>query len=263
MTGDQPTPEQLHFIRNGGSRTIADFVADRMVPIGFVAFDQSRPNYIANGTMVPVEVPNRVGFLTARHVLDGLERLKTEHPSFQILAADTKIDLDRELCIRAPDGGDICLLMFQNWGEILSRSSKTAVRPDRISEGRIFEGQRLDYAGFPGLERRSVIVTGTLHVEHGIYSVSSLVKSVGELDFSLNVEHEFLVQWAAGPSLKPGYDVGGMSGGPAFVWQEDGKFVVPMLAGIVSEGISAFNMIKFVRVNEFYSYVVEKLSQPR
>ena len=172
---------------------------------------------ISSGTLSLVDTPTRQVFITAFHVWREFQRVKEEYPDAVIasylgaghgILALTEIEyLDGDedildvVVFHAPRAGYIRLL------------GKSFFRVPEWPIPRVVKGNMVDIVGYGGKDREaigeSILVFGNTHFGFGVSSVSDRA-------FVLAPDYGQRVFLLKNPRHGDQFDIGGMSGGPAF-----------------------------------------------
>jgi hypothetical protein len=103
------------------------------------------------------------------------------------------------------------------------------------------------FAGVPGATKESPTPG---HVDLGFYTAFAKIDSVNDRDISTVIpSNEMLVDVLGKGLPPPGYDLGGLSGGPVAVLLESAYIMHWALSGVIYECGSRFRILKAVRAD--------------
>jgi hypothetical protein len=173
---------------------------------------------INSATVTLLELEGKVFAVTCSHVLEGYRQtlLQNEDAFFQI--GDTRIDLKSQLVDESKKYDLATLLINEaqlkkmlNTEEIGSR----VIRPSVWPPTKILVEDKILFGGFPGKLRDRVAFDEVLFNSFSTAGIS--VASVDEEKFGCLFEREHWIESGGGKQAIYPTELGGMSGGPAFV----------------------------------------------
>lgn len=193
---------------------------------------------LRNGTATLVRMSRKCLAVTCHHVLEGFRRERAEGRSYFQLGRtefdpeDRLVDEDAALDLAVLDLTDLV-------GRDRYLSEANFFEPVRWPPKPVLEDDVLCFAGFPGIWRDQVDV-GHLR----FYSFSSGASEVVSVQDDLIVTSiqfdECITQINHGKVLG---SLGGMSGGPAFVWRDD-TLLTAELVGFIFEHSDALDILR-------------------
>jgi hypothetical protein len=93
------------------------------------------------------------------------------------------------------------------------------------------EGRGISLGGYPGQERR----VSHMECNFGIYAANGIATSVSNTKVNWQIEREFMVQAKGMASPPPGYDPGGVSGGPMITLIERSGILTWAIGAIITD----------------------------
>lgn len=200
--------------------------------------------FLKSGSGFFLRLPERTAGVTCHHVLEDYRnrRSSSPSPSFQfgrarfepeerLVAEDRKLDLailDVTSLVDAPNGLD----------------AASCIVPVTWPPRDILYDDVLALAGFPGIGRQRI--TPEYFRFHLLSVGTAEVSSLGSTHLATRIELEQSV--VSGVLPKVTEDLGGMSGGPVFVWRT-GHIVRAELVGAIYESQASFDLMLVRRFN--------------
>lgn len=182
---------------------------------------QDTHSKINNGTVSLITIGGRLLAITCSHVLSAFKGLLEEEPNCVFQIGNCKLDplsqlvyedegldlavieLTKKQIEEIPDGGEIGASMFQ---------------PIDWPSPKVKEGEFIAFGGFPG-KWREEIKPG--HIDFSTYSSgASGVTTCNDTCFVSQFEREYWVKSFDTRGVDHLAELGGLSGGPAFVFRE-------------------------------------------
>lgn len=184
---------------------------------------------LQNGTATLLRLGDRYLAITCHHVIEGFRRARAEGRSF-FQVAHTEMDPEARL-VDANENLDLAVIDVTEWvGKEGQFSTANFVNPGVWPPRPIVEDDVLSFAGFPGVWRDQVDLA---HLRfYSLSSGASQVKSVQDRGLVTAIEFEECVT-QVNFEKKLG-SLGGMSGGPVFVWRT-APILVAELVGFIYE----------------------------
>ena len=198
-----------------------------------------------NGTAFFLDLGTGPFVVTAAHVYESYLLAKSGNLNLRCVLGSLEIDLEAR-CIGHLGSGKLDIATFRIEPNELAETGK------HICYGasqRVTEGSSVLIGGFPGREREKVAAQ---EYSFGLYVALTPVDSSSERHFGCALDR---VNWidTLGQGLpEVGYDMGGMSGGPALLIQESPEKIISWaLAGVIYNSSSKFCEIVLCHHSQF------------
>lgn len=194
-----------------------------------------------NGSMFFVNTGLRFLGVTARHVYEAFVEQASRNSDLRCQINNLPFDpVHRLLAL----GRDCDLATFHvTPDEILQLEKITVPWPAVIPN----LGHAALLAGMPGIARTNPL---RHHVDFGVYVALGVVESVNDRDISLVKRDNSELVDILGKGLPPrGFDLGGMSGGPIALIQENHGIVSWNISGVIYQNHQSFEIMKAVRAD--------------
>jgi hypothetical protein len=203
--------------------------------------DRSRDVVPSNGSVFFVDTGKALIAITARHVYEAYCQC-AEQNSRVTCQIDSMRFNPRERLISLGSGCD--LATFDLKAAELTKLGKTTVPWPPVIPDR----ERIVlFAGVPGATKKS---PAPGYVDLGFYTAFAKVDSVNDRDISSVIpSNEMLVDVLGKGLPPPGYDLGGLSGGPVAVLLESVGILHWALSGVIYECGSSFQILKAARAD--------------
>jgi hypothetical protein len=173
---------------------------------------------INSASVTLLELKNQVFAITCFHVLEGYRQILHEYGNALLQIGDASIDLESQLVSESKkyDLATILLTEMQvklilNTEEIGSR----VIRPSIWPPSKISVSDKVLFGGFPGMLRQRIAFDEVLFKSHSAAGIS--VASADDEKFACQFEREYWIALGGGKEAIYPTELGGMSGGPAFV----------------------------------------------
>src|SRR5579859_645503 len=220
------------------NQQMVGFARDHAVPI-MIAPPLSVGGEVNGATGCLLRLRSGVYVVTAAHVLGGYER-RTENGekvNWQVGKLPPYDPLPRVAW--RDDRKDIVLLSVRE-DEVREIGPCRIATPSQWPPDTVEEGQIVLVAGYPGALRE----VDSDVIGAGPFSALFRVTTVGEDYCTCQIEHKDLVSFNGTPPPPPGTDMGGISGGPAFLLGS-----VPQLIGVITDlGYMQFADLELLRI---------------
>ncbi|WP_430422085.1 hypothetical protein [Phenylobacterium sp.] len=196
-----------------------------------------------NGTVTFLRTPERLIGITAAHVLDEYDRVRTEELMRPQIGNVVVHDLDRRriatntrLDIATIDLSDVDPAKFGN--DLWPLATWPPMPPE--------EGRGIMLGGYPGGDRRSI---GPLETNWGLFTALGIARTVSDDQITWIVPRGEDVH--VGPMELPlHHDLGGISGGPLIAsFESAAGLMTYRLAGIVSEAQAQLEYVVARRID--------------
>jgi hypothetical protein len=212
-------------------------------PVFFGQSPHSSPTaHLRNGTATLLKLDDRYLGVTCQHVLDSYRRLRTESPNTTFYFGSVPFDVEKHLISedREHDLAIVDLTPFVGkWSDLTEASF---VQPMTWPPRDVSKDDVLCLAGFPGIWREQ---RGLGHLRfYSLQSGTSEVLSVREDTIVTTIQiQDCITQINDG---KIWGSLGGLSGGPVFVWRKT-PILVAELVGFIYEYQESLDLL-FVRL---------------
>jgi hypothetical protein len=174
----------------------------------------SKYNLLSHGTAFLANFGEKTFLVTAAHVLEGFRQAKSDNPQVKSYVGEVEYDLEARL-ISCLGSSTLDIATFDiNLSEICKLGKAITFGAKNWPPEEVEVGQGIIFAGFPGQER---IDKGGSEYEFGLYVALTPVDSVSERHFGCKFNRNSWIDSFGKGFPKEGYDLGGVSGGPAFV----------------------------------------------
>ena len=205
-----------------------DILSKSCVPIYWFDTDQSDQGILHNGTLTLVQTNQRLLGITAEHViaayLTDREDLNVQLQLGNAAVENLKI-IDKS--------GRVDLATVAIDKAILSKLGKDVTPLSAWPPQPPQEGRGIMFAGYPGGER---IEEENFELSFGLYTAVGVARHVSDEQITWVGERDFVIDHPTIPIPPPGYDTGGISGGPLISWFEtEARVAHYCLSGIISQ----------------------------
>jgi len=192
---------------------------------------------IRSATCFFLKTPSKLLVVTAKHVISAYGQAVAENPATICQIGNLRFEPDDRL-VGMGTKADIATLSITE--RELEKIAKHPISywPPAPPDG---DDRGVLLAGYPATE---IVMEGPRTGSFGIYAASAVAQRTTEWQLSCKVEWKY-VQGIPGLGRlpPPGFDTGGMSGGPVLaIREQNGIFSFP-LAGVISEGQPAWDTI--------------------
>lgn len=207
-----------------------------------------------NGTAFLLNLGEETFLVTAAHVYEAYLRMKSkvnllnrlrlkqkkEEIKFRCIVGETQIDLeDRLICSLGSKILDISTFKVTNFEiEELKKLKKIIHTPLEFPTERVTKDAGVLFGGFPGEERKWV---DTQEYQFGLYTAFTPVTTSNDRDFTCQLDRTFWIDTLGKGLPATGYDMGGVSGGPAFLIKTtNGGILTISLVGVIYNATTSF-----------------------
>lgn len=198
-----------------------------------------------NGTAFFLNLGAGPFFVTAAHVYEGYLLAKSKNPNLRCVLGSVEIDLEAR-CKGFLGSKVVDIATFHIEPNELEQTKKHICYG---SSKRVVEGSAVLIGGFPGREREKV---DAQEYSFGLYAALTAVNSSSDRHFGCVLDRASWVDTLGQGLPDVGYDMGGMSGGPAFLFQESAEGVITWdLAGVIYNSSTAIGEVLFCYHSEF------------
>jgi hypothetical protein len=218
-------------------RELVKLAVDHMTHFTFGVVNSRGHAEIRSATCFFLKTPSNLLVVTAKHVISAYKQARADKPETICQIGNLRF----EPCDRLVGMGtkaDIATLSVT--GRELEKIGKRPIThwppapPDSDDRGVLL-------AGYPATE---TVMEGPRTGSFGIYFASAVAQRTTEWQLSCQVEWNNVQPIPGlGTLPPPGFDTGGMSGGPVFAIQEQNGILSFPLAGVISEGQPAWDTI--------------------
>ncbi len=209
--------------------------------VTFGNFDEAGEYQLrGNGSCFFLRTPRRLMVITAAHVFDGIVKAKKENPKAVASIGSMVFDFEERLIATGKSGepddpSDVDIATFDlTETELKKLSNKMALEywPPYPPT----EGHGIAFVGYPAQE---IIQKRNGTRSFAFYVGTSLVKRVTDRQLEIDLGHRNLSDALVyGKVPQPGYNTGGMSGGPVLTMKHHRKtgFMLFILGGVIAGG---------------------------
>ncbi len=204
--------------------------------ISWGAFKEGKFEILDNGTAFLLNLRQDTFLVTAAHVYEGFLKAKSEIENFRCVVADMEFDLEERL-VGYLGSKVLDIATFKvNESEIEKLESLKKYVSYGAKDWPIeiaHEGQGIIFGGFPGAERESL---GDQEYVFGLYAAISPIESSNHRTFTCHFKRENWIDTLGNGLPIKGYKLGGISGGPAFLFRiSESQLISLDLAGVIYE----------------------------
>ena len=209
--------------------------------ISWGTFNAGKFDIFDNGTAFLLNLGCQTFVVTAAHVYEGFLYAKAKTKNFKCVLGDVEVDLEERLiCSLGSKVLDIAT--FKITDSELKKLSSLNKYPTYGAKSwpieKVCESAGVIFAGFPGAERESL---GDQEYVFGLYTGLSPVTTSNERSFTCQFNRENWIDTFGNGLPVKGYKMGGISGGPAFLYKVSECGVISLdLAGVIYEAASAY-----------------------
>ena len=194
--------------------------------------------FLRNGTATLLLLNHRYLAVTCHHVLQRYRELESEVPAPYFQIAEVVLDPDN-IVIDEDEQNDLAILDVSSYVAAGNIATSRFVEPARWPPSEVHADDALALAGFPGIWREA-FNTGVMR----FYSMSvgaGAVASVGDSHIATRFDLQSCkVQINSG---KVWGSMGGMSGGPVFVWRKT-PILIAELVGFIYEYNEPYDILR-------------------
>ena len=205
-----------------------NILSESCVPIYWFDMDQTDQGILHNGTLTVVQTNQRLLGITAEHVIAAY---LTDRKDLNVRLQIGNAIVENVEIIDKSERVDIATVAIDP--VLLSKLGKDvtplSVWPPRPPD----EGRGIMFAGYPGGER---LEEGDFELSFGLYTAVGVARHVTDEQITWVGDRDFVIDHPNIPTPPPGYDSGGISGGPLISWFETETHVAHYcLSGIISQ----------------------------
>ncbi len=198
-----------------------------------------------NGTAFFLNLGKDTFVVTAAHVYEGYLEAKTKNPKLRCVLGSLEFDLEAR-CIGFLGSKILDIATFQIEPNEIQQSEKHVCYG---VSNKIEAGSGVLIGGFPGLEREKIQAQ---EYSFGLYTALTPVSSSSNRHFGCVLERSGWIDTLGNGLPDAGYNLGGMSGGPAFLFQESvGSIISWDLAGVIYSSSTEIGEVVFCHHSEF------------
>lgn len=200
-----------------------------------------------NGSAFFLNLGTGTFFVTAAHVYEGYLEAKSKNPNLRCVLGSVEIDL-KARCKGYLGSEILDIATFHIEPNELQQTKKHVCYG--VSK-RVVAGSEVLIGGFPGLEREKV---NAQEYSFGLYTALTPVHSSSDRHFGCVLNRANWIDTLGQGLPDVGYDMGGMSGGPAFLFQESTEGVITWdLAGVIYNSSTEIGEVLFCNHAQFIS----------
>jgi hypothetical protein len=217
-----------------------------VAPVFWLRAGDDGPIVVTNGTVLFLDTGTTTLIVTANHVIDDYKKAAAEgrvrcqilnlefDPVARLIDSNTEYDIAtlaiaRGEIERVGSGPDGSPMFLTGWPPQV---------PD-VERGILF-------AGFPGNQR---LRQGAREVNFGIYTAAAVATTISPRNITCQIDHSVITAAPQMTKPPPGYDPGGISGGPILTLIERSNIVTWRLGGVIYEASPDMDMIFATRAD--------------
>lgn len=202
-----------------------------------------------NGTAFFLDMGAGPFFVTAAHVYEGYSEAKLKNPNLRCVLGSLEIDLEAR-CKGYLGSKKLDIATFRiKAAEVKQANKHICYGAGKWPIEKVSQGAGVLIGGFPGLEREKLDVQ---EYSFGLYAALTPVNSSSDRHFGCVLERSGWIDTFGHGLPKVGYDMGGMSGGPAFLFHESaGSIVTWDLAGVIYSSSTEIGEVLFCHHSQF------------
>lgn len=247
--------EAIDLMKGVFGKTLLENMMNYVTTISWGEIKDGEYHLRCNGSGFLLNLGERNILVTAAHVYEGYQRDKIHNSNLKIAVGDLPFDLEERL-IDCLGSKILDIATFRIYDEEIRKLGKhicygAASWPPNA----VLESQSIFFGGYPGVERLKV---GPQAYDYGLYVALTPVSSSSERHFACSFERDNWLDTFGKGLPPPDFEMGGMSGGPAFLFKEsDGKVITWDLVGIVYNATNSmgeivlFHHAKYIRPDGF------------
>jgi hypothetical protein len=225
---------------------IVRIAARYIAPIYWTRAGDDGPIVVANGTVLFLDTGSATLLVTANHVIQDYKKAAAEgrvscqilnlefDPVARLIDSNSEYDIAtlavaRDEIERVGSGPDGAPMFLTGW-------------PPQVPE--VERGILL--AGFPGNQR---LRQSTREVSFGIYTAAAIATTISPRNITCQIDHSVITAVPQMMKPAPGYDPGGISGGPILTLIERSNLVTWRLGGVIYEASPDMDIIFAARAD--------------
>jgi hypothetical protein len=219
------------------------------IPIWWVFQDQASTYGLRNGSAFLIDHGHGVLAITAGHVFREYCRAKRIARAIVCQLGNALFDPEESL-IDCND--DLDIATFRVSAAMTGQVDKPIVPPDLPNWAPLnpVEKNFAFFAGFPG-QTRGMSPTGQVFVAVPYFAMTPIT-SVTDRQITCRFEREKMIDFGGGGLPPPGYDIGGVSGGPMLIPTLVNQGIVWRFAGVIVEAAAGSLFEQIVAVRETF-----------
>ena len=220
-----------------------------VINIAWGTFEQRRWRIHSSGTCFFLDCGAGPFLVTAAHVYEAYVEALRVNQGLRCQLGQMEFDLaDRLICSLGSDRLDIAT--FRISADELAALAKQATHGRREwPPANVTVDDGIFFGGFPGRERFQI---GDAAVEFGLYVGLTPVSSCSERHFGCSLERDEWIDVIGNGIPEVGYDLGGISGGPAFSIVESAAGLISwQIAGVVYNATASLGEIVLIHHARF------------
>jgi hypothetical protein len=228
--------QKIEFLKSDFSRRMHEWAASHVSYFWWVRTSLLGTTTCRNGSVFFVKIGDRVMGVTAAHVYRGfLKDKEKSYPQIVCRIENLQINPEDRLCGLGTDSIDIATFEL-TWDELKS-IGKQPIVVDALDwpPPHPFEGQTAFLVGFPG---RARLWLDPHTISFGLCIGMQPIGTAADHTITCPFEREYWVDTTGYGRIPPGFDLGGISGGPLLLpIERDGAWTMS-LGGVISEAPS-------------------------
>jgi hypothetical protein len=217
-----------------------------VAPIFWTRAGEDGPVVVANGTALFLDTSTTTLIVTANHVIEDYKKAAAESPvrcqilnlEFDPVARLIDFNSEYDIATLAITRDEIERVGSGPDGPPMFLTAWPPQAPD-VERGILF-------AGFPGNQR---LRQGTREVNFGIYTAAAIATTVGPRNITCQIDHSVINAAPHMTKPPPGYNPGGISGGPILTLIERSNIVTWRLGGVIYEASPDMDVIFAARAD--------------
>ena len=241
--------QAINFISGPIGKFLLEGMMSYVTSVTWGCFKDGVYEVFSSGTAFILNLGEGPFLVTAAHVYEGYLEAKNQNIFFKSTLGDLEFDFEKNLrCTLGSGVLDIATFNISN-AEIERLGKQTAYSNFDEMEGVIEEFDGVILCGFPGNER---LHTGKQEYEFGLYVALTPVSSSSHRHFGCVFNRGSWVDTIGKGLAAEGYNLGGMSGGPAFRLRESSVGIVSWeFSGVIYDATNSLGEIVLIHHGHF------------
>jgi hypothetical protein len=241
--------EAIQLIQGNFGKTLLENVMNYVTTVSWGEFTDGNYDLASNGSCFFLNLGKATILVTASHVYEGYLHAKRLKPNIKSAIGSLPFDLEARLIENLGSKVlDIATFKISD-SEVKSLGKHICYGAASWPPATVSKNQGIIFGGYPGSERQK---NGAQEYSFGLYVALTPVSSSSERQFGCAFDRDNWLD-TFGKGLPPErFDLGGISGGPAFLFKEsDNKIITWDLVGVVCDGANEIGEIVFFHHAKF------------
>ena len=241
--------QAINFISGSIGKYLLEGMMSYVTSITWGRFNDGIYEVFSSGTAFILNLGQGPFLVTAAHVYEGYLEAKEREIFFRSTLGDLEFDFEKNLrCTLGSKALDIAIFSISDL-QIRQLGKQVAyANTDHISQP-VNEFDGVILCGFPGIERAQL---GNQEYEFGLYVALTPVSSSSHRHFGCVFNRGSWIDTIGKGLPAAGYDLGGMSGGPAFRFKESPAGIVSWeFSGVIYDATNSLGEIILIHHANF------------